>query len=109
MADKRFESERGYRFTQEELEDLPAFDRETQDFDDALEYENAHGITPDEVDRHMRDIRREEELINEADSEQELDTDTMKDQYGRKYEQYKLDLSDDDLKDLNDDTQEMER
>jgi hypothetical protein len=46
---KRYGSRSGRLFTQEEIEDLPPFDVENNDFEAELAYESEHGISPSEV------------------------------------------------------------
>lgn len=107
---KRYESARGQSFTREEIEDLPGFNSEEEDFEAWLEYENEHGITPDEAQQFANEIEEEhnkakiaEEYADEYE-EEPLKTETMVDGYGREYEQYVLDLTDDDLDELQDDS-----
>lgn len=82
---KQFTSSRGRIFTHEELENLPPFDINNNDHDAWLEYENEHGISPDEVHAYMSKI--ENERLNE------LEADVMMDAYGRPYEQLRMDFS----------------
>lgn len=99
----KFESSRGLSFTHEEMEDLPLFNSEEESFEAWLEYENEHGISPDEVQTYMNKYEEEQERLNEPES------DIMIDGYGRPYEQFKLDLTDDDLEDLNTSSKNIER
>lgn len=106
---KRFESARGQTFTREEIEDLPLFNSEEEDFEAWLEYENEHGVTPDEVQQFVNELEEERDKIKIAEEmaeeyEEPLKTETMVDGYGREYEQYVLDLTDDDLDELQDDS-----